>query len=100
LKKSFFILAITIFTGCSVKHNDFEKIKTGMKSAEVVKLVGAPPRKQPMGVSMWWLYNDPEKHMVVINSDTVANCTTQKDAMKIMDDALRAYDSLRRKRNL
>jgi len=68
-----------------------------MKSTQVIKLVGAPLRKQPMGVSMWWLYNDPEKHMVIINSDTVANCTTQKDAMKIMDDALRTYDSLHRK---
>lgn len=71
-----------------------------MKSTDVVKLVGAPMRKQQMGVSMWWLYNDAEKHMVIINSDTVANCTTQKNAMRIMDEALRTYDSIHKKRNL
>jgi len=70
-----------------------------MKSNEVIRMIGLPARKQPMGAAMWWLYNDSEKHMVIINNDTVANCTTQKDAMKIMDDALRTHDSLRRKKN-
>ena len=100
MKKLFFITTIFLAIGCSMKHDGFSKIKTGMKSADVIKLIGAPPRKQPIGVSMWWLYNDPEKHMIIINSDTVANITTQKDAIRIMDDALRTYDSLHRKKNL
>ncbi len=86
---------IVFIASCAEKKNDFAKIKTGMKSSEVVRIVGAPLRKQEMGVSTWWLYNDPQKHMVIINSDTVANCTTQKDAMRIMDDALRTYDSMK-----
>jgi hypothetical protein len=100
LKKLFFLITIAIASACSSKKGEFAKIKTGMKSTDVVKLVGAPVRTQPMGVSTWWLYNDPEKHMVIINSDTVANCTTQKDAIRIMDDALRMYDSLHKKKNL
>ena len=83
-----------------MKKDQFAKVTTGMKSADVVKLVGVPVRKQPMGVSTWWLYNDSEKHMVIINSDTVANCTTQKDAIRIMDEALRMYDSLHKKKKL
>ncbi|MBS1598552.1 MAG: hypothetical protein JST75_10040 [Bacteroidetes bacterium] len=98
--KKIFLLVLIAFAGCSEKRNDFTKIKIGMKTADVVKLVGVPPRKQPMGDSMWWLYTDPDKHMVIINNDTVANCTTQKDAMRIMDDALRTYDSLHKKKNL
>jgi len=97
LKKIFFLIIISIASACSLKKDEFSKIKTGMKSGDVVKLVGVPMRKQPMGVSTWWLYNDSEKHMVIINSDTVANCITQKNAMRIMDDALRMYDSLHKK---
>jgi len=94
------VLVISLFVSCTDKQDHFSKIKIGMKSADVVKLVGAPMRKQEMGVSMWWLYNDVEKHMVIINSDTVANCTTQKNAMRIMDEALRTYDSIHKKKNL
>ena len=101
LKKILFTITTVIFVvACSQKDRGFSKLKVGMKSSEVVRLVGAPSRKQQMGVSIWWLYTDPENHMVIINSDTVANCTTQKDAMRIMDDALRTYDSLHKKRNL
>ena len=100
MKKLLFITTISLTIGCSAKHDGFSKIKSGMKSKDVIKLVGSPPRKQPIGVSMWWMYDDPEKHMIIINSDTVANITTQKDAIRIMDDALRTYDSLHRKKNL
>jgi len=100
LKKILIFPVIFFLFACADKRDGFAKIKTGMKSAQVVKLVGAPARKQEIGVSTWWIYSDPEKHMVVINSDTVANCVTQKDAIRIMDDALRTYDSMHRKKNL
>ncbi len=68
-----------------------------MRAAEVVRLAGVPYRKQRMSGVDWWLYNDSAQHIVVVDHDTVANCSTQKDAIEIMTRVLKAMDSLRTK---
>jgi len=100
LFQSFFmkgiLILVTFVTLVACKQTkDFSKIKTGMSASEVVRLTGIPDRKQPMVGSEWWIYNDTAKHLVIISSDTVANITTQEDAMKTMERTLKAFDSLK-----
>ena len=68
-----------------------------MHSDQVVELIGTPDRRQPMGQSEWWMYNDTAKHLVVIGNDTVINCTTQAEAMKVMEQNLKTIDSIQKK---
>jgi hypothetical protein len=96
LKKVLFFIFLFGLAGCSAKP-DFSKIKPGMRSADVIRLAGVPYRKQRMSGVDWWLYNDSAQHIVVVDHDTVANCSTQKEAIEIMTHALRAIDSLRAK---
>jgi hypothetical protein len=96
VKKILVIVFIVGMAGCKGKP-DFTSIKKGMKSADVVSMVGVPLRRQTMGEAQWWLYNDSGQHLVVIEHDTVANCMTQKEAMQIMSDALKKFDSLNKK---
>jgi hypothetical protein len=84
-----------ILAGCH-QGKDFSKIKTGMSASEVIRLAGIPDRKQMMIGSEWWIYNDTARHLVIISSDTVANITTQAEAIKIMENTLNAYDSLKK----
>lgn len=84
-----------MITACTGKP-DFSKVKDGMKSADVVKLVGVPNQRRNMNMAQWWLYTDKDSHVVVISADTVANCLTKKEAIKIMTETLNAFDSLRK----
>ena len=68
-----------------------------MSSSEVVSRVGAPGERRRLNQAEWWLYSDPEHHIVVIDADTVANCLTRQEAMRIMDTVLRSFDSPRKK---
>ena len=90
-----FLLISFLAASCTGK-NGFTGIKQGMKPTDVIALVGAPVRKQSMGMAEWWIYNDKDKHIVVINNDTVTNCTTQQEAMKIMNDVLKSIDSAKK----
>lgn len=96
MKKIFLIVFIIGMAGCKAKP-DFKSVKKGMKSTEVISLMGVPSRRQIMGEAQWWIYNDSAQHLVVIDHDTVANCMTQKEAMQIMSDALKKFDSLNKK---
>jgi hypothetical protein len=96
VKKIIWLILIIDLVGC---HNppDFKMIKPGMRSSEAIKLVGVPYRRQQVGGVDWWLYNDSAQHIVVVDHDTVANCTTQRQAIEIMTHALKSIDSLRKK---
>jgi len=85
-------IALVISLGCGNKQ-DFSVIRKGMKSSEVIRMVGTPMTRRPMQTSDWWLYNDLEKHIIIIGHDTVINCTTQEKASKIMEENLRSIDS-------
>jgi hypothetical protein len=89
------VIFMLISLGSCHHAKDFSSIKSGMTSKEVVRLIGAPERRQPMGSAAWWIYNDPEKHVIIISDDTVTNCTTQEEAMKIMERNLKTFDSLK-----
>lgn len=93
--KNFFFLLFVLFVSCSSNKN-FDRIKIGMKSSEVVKLVGSPKQKMPMIICDWWMYDDPDRHVIVIGSDTVVNISTQKEFNKGMDDVKSTLDSLSR----
>ncbi|MFI5154103.1 MAG: hypothetical protein ACHQET_12260 [Chitinophagales bacterium] len=84
--------ALLVLAGCRGKQ-DFSVIKKGMKSSEVIQLVGTPMTRRSMQTSDWWLYNDPNKHIIVMGHDTVIICTTQEQASKIMEENLRSIDS-------
>ncbi|HMH32381.1 MAG TPA: hypothetical protein VK543_05085 [Puia sp.] len=95
MKKYLLIFTLVPLAACH-RSKDFSKIKKGMKPDEVVQLVGTPERRQPMNTAEWWLYHDPEKHVVIINNDTVTNCTTQEEAIKVMERNLKTFDSLQK----
>ncbi len=85
---------LAIFLVSCHQEPDFSKIKPGMKTDEVTAILGRPASRKPMMDSEWWLYNDPGKHMLIIRNDTVVKCTTQGDAMKVMEENLHRFDSL------
>jgi hypothetical protein len=95
MKKSPFLFTLILLAACH-QSKDFSKIKNGMNPDEVVRLVGTPERRRPMNTAEWWLYNDPEKHIVIINGDRVTKCMTQEEAMKVMERNLKAFDSLQK----
>jgi len=94
LKNLSLILTSAILLQACKSGPDFGAIKAGMKSSEVVKKIGSPAKVRQMGIASWWLYDDPQQHIVVINSDTVANYLTKADADRIMRETLNAADSL------
>jgi outer membrane protein assembly factor BamE (lipoprotein component of BamABCDE complex) len=91
LRLIFFCIA---FIACREKQ-DFSKIKAGMTGADVVKLMGRPDVRKPMIETEWWLYLDPEKHVVIIRDDTVVKCITQTEAIKVMEETLKNVDTLK-----
>jgi hypothetical protein len=52
MKILLFVLTLATFVSCS-SDNNFSKIHKGMKSAEVIALVGQPNTKQPMMMVEW-----------------------------------------------
>ncbi|HTS44467.1 MAG TPA: hypothetical protein VMH01_08735 [Puia sp.] len=85
-----------LMMGC-INKPDFSKIKKGMKTPEVIRLVGIPDRKQPMNTTTWWIYKDEQHHLIIIDNDTVSNCLTEDEAMKIMNEVLKTFDSTYKK---
>jgi hypothetical protein len=83
-----------IFIACQQKP-DFSKIKSGMSTEDVVRLLGRPESRKPMIESEWWIYQDPEKHVLIIRGDTVVKCITQTEAVKVMEQTLKNLDSLK-----
>lgn len=91
MKKSLLIITALIAFACS-KSPDFGKIQKGMKSTEVIKLIGKPLTKTTVfGGIQWWDYNT---HMVVINSDTVVNCASKEEIEKGFKDLSNGLDSI------
>lgn len=66
-----------------------------MSGPDVVRLLGRPESRKPMIESEWWLYQDPEKHVLIIRNDTVVKCITQTEAVKVMEQTLKNLDSLK-----
>lgn len=91
MKKSLLIITVLIAFACS-KTPDFAKVKIGMKSTEVVKMLGEPATKTPIfGGIVWWDY---KTHMVVIDADTVVNCASKQELEKGFQDVSESLDSL------
>lgn len=88
------LLVILLLFLASCQNSDFSLIKKGMKSSEVIKLVGNPKEKMPMFICDWWKYNDKGKHIIIISKDTVTNITTEAEFKKAMKDATLLIDSL------
>ena len=71
MKKVLLLSIITIFLSCS-KTANFDKLKVGMTSKEVVDLVGEPTEKSPLFGAEVWIYKVGDSgHMVTMNSDTI-----------------------------
>ena len=92
MSRFLFFIVLGISFGCGGKQN-FSVIKKGMKSSEVIQKVGTPMTRRPMQTTDWWLYNDPEKHVIIIGHDTVINISTQEQASRIMEENLKSIDS-------
>ena len=79
MKRILFVLLIL----ASCKSKDITDIKHGMKSAEVIKILGEPAEKHDMFIFDMWLYNDSKeeanKHVVVFHQDTVTRVTTKAE---------------------
>ena len=76
-------------------HADFGNIKPGMHRSMLIKYVGAPTDIRHMGSADWWLYDDPQRHLLVVEADTLVRCTTQQEAMDVMTQTLNQIDSAR-----
>lgn len=94
MKKLMLLFVLFISFSCQSSVNNFDKIKKGMKSSEVIKLVGNPKEKMPMFICEWWMYDDVKKHIVVIGKDTVTNITTKEELKKGLQDVKNFMDSL------
>jgi len=66
-----------------------------MRSEDAIQALGRPESRKPMIESEWWLYGDPEKHVLIIKDDTVVKCLTQAEAVKVMEQTLKNLDSLK-----
>ena len=66
-----------------------------MSSSDAVRLLGRPESRKPMIDAEWWLYEDPDKHVLIIRNDTVVKCLTQVEAIKVMEKTLNQVDSLK-----
>lgn len=91
------IAMLAIFFVSCHQEPDFSRIKPGMKTDEATGILGRPASRKPMVESEWWLYNDPGKHLLIVRNDTVVKCTTQAEAMKVMEETLNRFDSLNMK---
>jgi hypothetical protein len=91
--KWIFILWTLTAVSCG-KSKDFSKIRKGEQASDILRRYGAPASRRKMPNAEWWVYNDPDKHVLVINSDTIANVLTQAQAMQIMRETLQIADSL------
>jgi hypothetical protein len=76
------------------RSKDFSTIRKGDRAVDLLNRFGTPESKRKMGNAQWWLYNDEAKHILVIDSDTVANVLTQEEAARIMKQTLQLADSL------
>ena len=71
MKKILLLSIITIFLSCS-KTANFDKLKVGMTSKEVIDLVGEPMEKTDFFGAEMWIYKVGDSgHMVTISSDTI-----------------------------
>lgn len=93
MKTFYSLLFILLFITCS-SNNNFDKVKIGMKSSEVVSLIGSPKEKMPMFVYEMWIYNDAQNHIVTIGNDTVMNILTQAEFKKTMENIEGEMDSI------
>jgi hypothetical protein len=89
--KKFIPLLFLVITACHSENANFTKIKTGMKSKDVISLVGEPESKTSMMVAEWWNYPKDNKIIVMAN-DTVTNVVMDLkaagDSMKSASDKL------------
>ena len=91
MKRFLFITMVVLASACA-KSDKFAKIENGMKSSEVVDILGTPEDKTNVfGDIEWWDYNT---HIVVIDADTVVNCISKKEAEKEAEELQESLDSL------
>lgn len=89
--KKILIIVVVIITLCACTDK-FKSIKKGMPKGEVVNLVGEPIDKvDVIGRIQWWKYKE---YIIVIDSDTVVNITTQKEVKEGAIHLKTALDSL------
>jgi hypothetical protein len=94
------LLLLVTFTACNKNQSKFGQIKPGMKSKEVIALVGDPTSKTPMFTVEWWSYQSDNK-MIVISGDTVERVVMDmkatQDSMKNLGAGLQeAADSIKK----
>ena len=91
MKKLLLLSVVAMLFSCS-KEADFTKIKVGMKSSEVIALVGEPKTKTETGIAgTWWSY---DTHLVVIQNDTVNEFDTNENVKKRMEEVTKGLDDL------
>lgn len=100
--KHFFVICIMmLFFACSSsektetkKKSDLTKIKVGMDTTQVFKLIGQPTKRAPMPLGIkWWQYGDNQ--MLVVQKDTIVNVVFDVEKMGIaMDSTFKKLDSL------
>jgi hypothetical protein len=91
MKKTLFILTIILFFSCS-NSPDFSKIKTGMSTNELIKLVGEPDEKTNFFGAEIWLYKNKESvYMATILNDTLVKLQDKSEienSLKNLNDGL------------
>lgn len=88
------IMILLTVTLISCSGQNFNKVKKGMKSTEVIALVGQPKEIRSMWVVKWWMYNDSKKHIIIMQGDSVINSITKAEFEKGFFEAGKFLDSI------
>ena len=94
MKNRCFGLVLLLFVFACGRGRSFSDIKKGDQAKNILSHFGSPESRRKMGSTEWWQYNDQDRHVLIINADTVVNTLTQEQAMQIMRETLQLADSL------
>ncbi|HEX4852422.1 MAG TPA: hypothetical protein VFV08_16510 [Puia sp.] len=90
-----YLIAIVFFVACK-SSPDFLHLNKGMKRTEVIKLVGAPVKRIPIGDDEWWEYDGVQSRFVILNNDTVKLVLSREEAASMMKRALDSANASKR----
>lgn len=92
MKKFLLVFVVVLLLACN-KTVDLSLIEKGMTRNQVVKLIGEPNEEQEMFMGISWMFYDGGS-IVIIEADTVVNCSTAEEMQKGFEELGETVDSL------
>jgi hypothetical protein len=92
MKKIAFLSVLFALTVSCKNEADFSKVKVGMKTQDLLTLVGEPNSKDEIPMAgTYWNY---DTHLVVVQSDTINEFLTQAEFKKRMEEVAKGIEDL------